>query len=132
MKQAIADVRAFHKACDVPSPAVTGFPSKDRVDLRLRLIDEERSELENSIIAKDIEGVADAIADSIYVLVGTALEFGIPLDRVWAEVQRANMRKVDPETGKVRRREDGKILKPDGWVGPDIAAAMTADLFEGA
>jgi predicted HAD superfamily Cof-like phosphohydrolase len=28
------------------------------------------------------------------------------------------------EDGKVKRREDGKILKPDGWRPPDIWAVL--------
>ena len=60
----------------------------------------------------------------IYIAVGTALELGIPLEPVWDEVHRSNMAKVDPETGKVRKREDGKVLKPEGWVRPDIAGAI--------
>jgi predicted HAD superfamily Cof-like phosphohydrolase len=72
----------------------------------------------------DLVGIADGIADSVYVLVGTALEYGIPLDRVWGAVHSANMAKVDPVTGKVRKRFDGKVLKPDGWKRPDIAAIL--------
>jgi predicted HAD superfamily Cof-like phosphohydrolase len=75
--------------------------------------------------AKSLPDIADAIADSIYVLVGTALEYGIPLDRVWAAVRAANMAKVDPVTGLVRKRADGKILKPDGWQPPDIAGVLS-------
>jgi predicted HAD superfamily Cof-like phosphohydrolase len=74
--------------------------------------------------AKSLPDIADAIADSIYVLVGTALEYGIPLDRVWNAVQAANMAEVDPVTGLVRKRTDGKILKPDGWLPPDIAGIL--------
>lgn len=74
--------------------------------------------------AGDMEEIADGLADLIYVAVGAALEFGIPLDRVWAEVQRSNMAKVDAETGRVRKRADGKVLKPDGWTPPDIKSAL--------
>lgn len=50
--------------------------------------------------------------------------FGIrDLDVVIAEVHRANMAKRHPD-GTVRRRVDGKVLKPSGWVGPDIAAVL--------
>jgi predicted HAD superfamily Cof-like phosphohydrolase len=64
------------------------------------------------------------MADSIYVIVGAAIEYGIPLSAVWDAVQKSNLAKRDPSTGKVRRREDGKILKPDGWKPPDIRAAL--------
>lgn len=131
MKQALADVRAFHEVCDVPRLNAPQFPPVARVKLRESLIDEERRELYAAIGNRDIEGVADALADLIYVTIGTALEFGIPLDRVWTEVQRSNMAKAGPD-GKVLRRSDGKILKPEGWTPPDIAKALTGDLFEEA
>lgn len=124
MKQAIADVRAFHGVFDIPAPGIPAFPSPERVALRRDLEEEEHKELLKALDEQDIFGVADALADKIYVAIGTALEFGIPLERVWAEVQRANMAKVDPETGTVRRREDGKVLKPKGWTPPDIKRAL--------
>lgn len=130
MKHLLADVRAFHAACDVPVLSTPQIPSDDRVKLRTDLIYEEHKELLAAIEARDIEGVADALADLVYVTVGTALEFGIPLDRVWKAVQQSNMAKVDPETGFVNRRSDGKILKPVGWMPPDIARALTGDLFD--
>jgi len=127
MKSLLDDVGAFHKACGVPAYYGTPWsPTADRVMLRISLIDEEvNRELFPAMKRGDIVGVADALADAIYVIVGTALEYGIPLDRVWDAVQRSNMAKVDPDTGKVRKREDGKILKPEGWVGPDIAAVIS-------
>lgn len=121
---AVADVRAFHEATGTPALDRPAFPSFERVDLRASLVEEEMAELEAALIERSLPAVADAIADLIYVLIGTALEFGISLDRVWAEVQRSNMAKVDPATGKVRRREDGKVLKPEGWTPPDIAGAL--------
>ena len=43
---------------------------------------------------------------------------------LWDEVLRSNMSKVDPETGRVRRRADGKILKPEGWKSPDLESIL--------
>lgn len=124
MESLLGDVRAFHQATGTPVLNKPDFPSSDRIDLRNRLLDEELTEYAEAIEHDDIVELADAIADCIYILVGTALEFGIPLDRVWAEVQRSNMAKVDPATGKACRREDGKILKPEGWTPPDIEKAL--------
>jgi predicted HAD superfamily Cof-like phosphohydrolase len=114
MKNLIRDVfdRAFHlQAC------------RRNVE-RHNLLQEEWGEFIEANERNDVVGVADALADMIYVAVGTALEYGIPLDKVWAEVQRTNMAKVDPATGKVSRREDGKILKPEGWTPPDVKGAL--------
>lgn len=124
MRQAIEDVKAFHRATDVPVADRPGWPPQRRVTLRSDLIDEETWEFTVACINQDMAGVADALADIIYVCIGTALEFGIPLDDVWNAVHASNMAKVDPATGKVRRRGDGKILKPDGWTPPDIAGIL--------
>lgn len=125
MQKVISDLRDFHVACDVPILNEPTIPPLPRKALRRRLIDEEvNKELIPALDADDLEKIADGIADGIYVLVGTALEYGIPLEYVWAEVQRSNMQKVDPKTGKVCRREDGKILKPEGWTPPDIRGVL--------
>lgn len=128
MKKLMIDVALFHTACDVPILRTPQIPSGDRIELRCKLIDEEINlELLPAMEFGDLPGVADAIADSIYVLVGTALEYGIPLDRVWDAVQAANMAKVDPLTGKVIKRADGKVLKPEGWTPPDIAGILASE-----
>lgn len=124
MRGLLTDVGAFHRATDTPVLSKPRFPSDERVRLRLDLILEETRELLEATMVEDIVEVSDALADLIYVAVGAALEFGIPLDKVWDEVQRSNMAKVDPETGRVKRRADGKILKPDGWQPPDIAKVL--------
>ena len=125
MKSLLTDVAAFHIACDVPVLSKLQIPSPERIMLRRNLIDEEvNKELLPAIDRNDLPAIADGLADAIYVIVGTALEYGIPLDRVWEAVQRANMAKVDPATGKVQKRADGKVLKPDGWKSPDVAAIL--------
>lgn len=124
MKDPLNDVKHFHQVCDLPVLTVSTFPSADRVKLRQNLIDEEIFELNCAINEHDLLGVAKEIADSIYVLVGMALEFGIPLDKVWDEVHKANMTKIDPMTGKVNKRDDGKVLKPLSYKPPDIAKAL--------
>ena len=124
MKKLLEDVAAFHKACGVPSMPTPDFPDHPRRKLRRHLLMEEFDEFCRALQEQNIVDAADALADILYVAVGTALEFGIPLDKVWDAVQAANMAKVDPATGMVHRRKDGKILKPDGWTPPDVQAAL--------
>jgi len=64
------------------------------------------------------------VLDLIVVLIGYGLSRGWPMNEGWAEVMRSNMAKIDPRTGAVRRREDGKILKPEGWTPPDLASLI--------
>src|ERR1700733_13617257 len=97
MKKLLDDVTAFHVACDVPIKMSPELVNGDRLALRIDLIDEEvNRELIPAMRAGDLVEIADAMADSIYVIVGAAIEYGLPLDRVWAAVQAANMAKVDP------------------------------------
>lgn len=121
---AVRDLHDFHTTFEVPVLDTPQWPSADRIKLRRKLISEEFLELHDAFEAKDIENLAQELVDLIYVSIGTALELGIPLHHVWDEVHKANMAKVDPETKKVRRREDGKVLKPDGWQKPDIRKAL--------
>jgi predicted HAD superfamily Cof-like phosphohydrolase len=115
-----ADVMEFHRAM---APDLIGttpkVPESASAELRMRLVCEETYELEQAMERGDLPGVADAVADAIYVLLGLAVTFGIDLRPVWAAVHAANMAKVGGP-----RRADGKRLKPDGWEPPDIAAIL--------
>lgn len=64
--------------------------------------------------------VADGIVDSIVVLIGLGYSMGLDMEAAWQEVHRSNMAKIDPETGQVLKREDGKVQKPLGWTPPDM------------
>lgn len=121
----IEDVAEFHKITGMPLPPKPLWPSRERVELRMELIREEvGAELEEAVMQRDLVATADALADGIYVLIGMGLELGLPMQGVWDEVQRSNIAK---KGGPLR--EDGKLLKPEGWTPPDlervIAAAIT-------
>ena len=85
--------------------------------LRQALIEEEVGELQAAAGAGDLVGVADALADIVYVAYGTAHVYGIDLDAVLDEVHASNMTKLGAD-GRPVRRADGKILK-----GPGLPAA---------
>lgn len=116
--------------------------SKDRLFLKLDLIAEEFSELIEAALGRkagahvanawaeakkldeenrDIVEVADALADLDYVLNGLAIEAGIPLDKVFAEVHSSNMSKLDDDgnpvisDGKTPSEYDGQV-KPAGKI----------------
>lgn len=94
------------------------FPdSKTRI-LRMRLLSEEFVEYNTAEIGDNFIEVADALADLIYIACGTAASYGIPLNAIFEEVHRSNMAKL--VDGKPLKREDGKIIKPEGWKPPDI------------
>jgi predicted HAD superfamily Cof-like phosphohydrolase len=118
---------AFMRAC---GQTTTEF-NAEQVELYRHLIAEEYAELRHAYALDDTVEQFDAALDLIVVLIGFGLSQGWPMPEGWAEVMRSNFAKVDPLTGKVRKREDGKILKPDGWEPPDLKAVLSrpAELF---
>lgn len=118
-----AKLRAFHEAFDLPHPVSPGLPDAGQRDLRRKLLTEEFHEYLDAEAQDDLVEIAKELADVIYIAYGTAVAYGIPMDAVFDEVHRSNMAKLGPD-GKVIRREDGKVLKPQGWTKPDIAALV--------
>jgi predicted HAD superfamily Cof-like phosphohydrolase len=116
-------VRTFHARFGLPTAAapLLSLPAGLTSD-RLALLQEEVRELEAACRDVDATAVADALADIVYVAYGTALAFGIDLDRVLATVHRSNMKKRWPD-GKTVLGEHGKVEKPPGWRRPDVARA---------
>jgi predicted HAD superfamily Cof-like phosphohydrolase len=112
------DVRAFQRAVGQRVGEKPELPDVSERTLRMKLITEEFNELCDAEEANDLVEVADALADIIYIVCGTAVSYGIPLDDIFEEVHASNMAKL--VDGKVLRRADGKIQKPEGWAPPDI------------
>lgn len=116
-------VREFHETYGQPVGEV-GSPmwlTKEREALRLSLIEEEYlDELRPAVKNADMIETVDALADLVYVIYGFAVELGVDLDEVIAEVHRSNMSKLDAE-GNPIYREDGKVLKGPNFSEPDIA-----------
>ena len=114
-------VREFHKAGKLPyydKVSKTSLENrKTRRELRESLILEELEEYLNAEDDDDIVGIADALADMIYVICGAALEYGIPLDKIYNEIHKNNMTKFDDG---VKYREDGKIIKSKNYKPPDL------------
>lgn len=109
------DVEEFMVACGQEVAKFPCIPTEDVENLRVSLMTEEllgADELIESMRNLDLTGIADGIADLLYVVLGTAAAYGIDAQAVFSEVHRSNMTKVGPD-GKVIRREDGKILKPE-------------------
>lgn len=118
MSDMYKDVLDFHKAFSLPISQVPNLPEDKERTLRMNLLQEEYEEYVQGEIKNDIVEIADALADIIYIACGTAVSYGIPLDKIFEEVHRSNMAKL--VDGKVLRREDGKVIKPEGWKAPDI------------
>lgn len=95
-----------------------GTENVEQYKLYLNLIKEEVQELEDSTTRTDD---LDALIDILVVTIGAIHSAGFQGEGAWEEVMRTNFAKVDPITGKIRKRGDGKILKPDGWTPPELA-----------
>lgn len=115
------DVADFHELVLGSYASVTpSLVSMEYCIERSRFLHEELDEFTTAAATGDIVGVADALADLIYVALGTAYKMGLPFDQIWEAVQAANMRKVP---GQTKRGNKVDAMKPEGWVGPEAAIA---------
>lgn len=109
------DQEKFMRACD---QSVTGDTAQ--FDMYVRLIEEEHKELLEALAAGNTVETLDALIDILVVTIGSIHSMGADAEGAWKEVMQTNFAKIDHETGKVRKREDGKVLKPVGWTAPDL------------
>jgi predicted HAD superfamily Cof-like phosphohydrolase len=121
MEKQVQQVLEFYKAFKHPIATSPKFIPIERVIMRHRLLDEEVVELFEAGSNGDIVDVADAIADCFYILIGTAIEYGIAekLPALFDEVHRSNMSKLDDD-GNPIYREDGKVLKSNNYTPPNL------------
>lgn len=111
-----ADQAKFMQSCDQS----TGSWNEDQFNLYTRLIEEEVSELWAANAAGNKTECLDALIDILVVTVGALHSLGADGAGAWREVMRTNFAKIDPATGKVRKRSDGKVLKPENWQPPQL------------
>ncbi|MPY66315.1 hypothetical protein F8S09_06330 [Deinococcus sp. SDU3-2] len=125
-------LREFHRAADFVAPDGPTVPGPDLLALRGTLIREEAQEVEaeftalaarlsanEAVLPGDLAPLAHELADLLYVTYGALDALGIDADTVFAEVHRANMAKLGGP-----KREDGKLLKPDGWQPADVRGVI--------
>lgn len=112
----------FHEKFGVHVGKIGHIPGDDRAMLRTRLIIEEVAELIEAMQMRDYPEIASELADVLYVVYGTAVEYGIPMDKVFAELHRANMTKTgDKDKG-------GKIKKGPDYVKHDVPSVLSKAL----
>ena len=115
------DQEKFMRACD---QSVDSF-NADQFNMYLTLIEEEADELGVAIKNHDQVETLDALIDILVVTIGAIHSAGFDAEGAWKEVMATNFAKIDRETGKVRKREDGKVLKPTGWHPPVLSPFLT-------
>ena len=117
MTNPFKDSDKFMTACE---QSISGY-NDEQFKMYLTLITEEYTELQEAIAASDPVETLDALTDILVVTIGAMNSMGADGEGAWREVMATNFAKIDRQLGKVRRREDGKILKPDGWEPPKLA-----------
>jgi len=113
MSDIFGDQRKFMRACG----QTTDVYNQSQYKLYQELIREETQELAD---ASDDVAALDALIDILVVTTGALHSLGVDAEGAWKEVMRSNFAKIDPRTGRVNRREDGKVLKPANWEPPRL------------
>lgn len=117
MSKTFTDVIMFMLA----SSQTTNIDNEEQAQLYHRLINEEYNEFTVARNQKDDVETLDACFDMIWVIVGYMLSKGYDVEGAWDEGAKSNLAKIDDVTGKVIKRADGKVLKPEGWQKPDFS-----------
>lgn len=113
MSNPFRDQEKFMRACD----QTVGEFNEQQYQLYCNLISEEFEEL---LASKSKVDDLDALIDILVVTIGAIHSLGADAEGAWKEVMSTNFAKIDKQTGRVRKREDGKVLKPAGWTPPDL------------
>lgn len=120
MTKIFTDVDVFLRAVGQDIPSTPQYNVSEQAILYKTLIKEEVTEFwEAEAVSDDVEEI-DACFDMIWVIVGYMRSRGWDCEGIWDEGAKSNLSKIDPVSGKVIRREDGKILKPEGWKPPNF------------
>ena len=117
MSNVFRDQAKFMNACG----QTVGQRNQDQFDLYLKLIQEEVDELQTAVDDNDRVEQLDALIDIMVVTVGAVQSLGVDGEGAWKEVMSTNFAKIDSLTGRVRKREDGKVMKPVGWQPPELS-----------
>lgn len=128
MEDQLDKLREFHRRFgawleDEPTVDVP----EEVVALRFELIREELEEYREAAGRGDLVGVADALTDLLYVVLGTYVSHGLHRHAapLFDEVHDSNMSKLD-ERGRPIHRDDGKVLKSDRFREPDLEGILEA------
>ena len=110
----------FNEAFEIPHSYSPTVGEEDLGELRIRLLEEEVEEYAEAVRNGDLLEILDALGDIAYILAGSVLNHGLQfvIDDAFKEIHRSNMAKL--VNGKVLKRADGKVAKPDDWTPPDL------------
>lgn len=121
MVNPFTDQEKFMKACD---QTIGGKLNPEQYSLYRKLIAEEVGELNEAVENYNRVEQLDALIDILVVTIGAIHSMGADAEGAWKEVLKTNLAKINPATGKVIKRADGKVLKPEGWIPPNLASFL--------
>ena len=122
----IHKVREFHDVFGLEYSTEPNANINKRIyELRHRLMQEENDEYLEACEKGDLNQIADALGDKMYILFGSIIAHGLQhkIEEIFHEIHRSNMSKLDDE-GKPIYREDGKIMKSKNYFLPDIKKVL--------
>lgn len=116
MEKQLKQVQEFHEKFLQDMNNKPELLSIEESRLRFKLMEEENIEYLDAAKEEDIIEILDACADQLYILCGTILKHGLQdmIIPAFNLVHANNMAKLGPD-GKPIFREDGKIIKPEGF-----------------
>jgi len=117
MTNPFRDQGLFMRACGQSVGDINAAQFKLYCDL---IEEEYNDELKAAVAVGDRVEQLDALIDILVVTIGAIHSMGADAEGAWKEVMKTNFAKVDKETGLVRKRDDGKVLKPVGWTPPNL------------
>ena len=128
MIKQINHVKNFHESFGIENrDNPTANVSEAIFNLRFKLMQEENQEYLEACRNGDLDEIADALGDMMYILCGTILSHGLQnkIELIFEEIQKSNMSKLD-RNGKPIYRKDGKILKSSNYFKPNISKILSS------
>ena len=123
MTNPFADQSKFMTACDQS----VGQLNEAQYLMYTSLVKEEIAEFLAAFNKNDRIEELDALIDILVVTIGAIHSMGADAEGAWNEVMRTNFAKINPETKKVIKRGDGKVIKPEGWKPPNLKPYLSLE-----
>lgn len=120
MSSMFEQVGDFRRAMSLPMGQAPALLTPEQTSYFARFIMEELSEYLKACEEGTLVDAADALVDLVYVTLGCAHAMGLPFDKLFAIVHKANMGKI-PANEYIRslRGSQYDVVKPMGWVPPE-------------
>ena len=128
MRKQIKHVKKFHESFGIDNQLIPNANISEKTyKLRYKLMQEENNEYLDACKNGDLNEIADALGDLMYILCGTILSHGLQdkIELIFEEIQKSNMSKLD-KNGNPIYRKDGKILKSENYFKPNISKILNS------